>query len=233
MGSPAVPTLTPAKVLSATGLCSSRRPRSEAAVSASLRAAVERGAEQGRQMLRTAGREGEGRSSDAAPIEGGEVADPTPGFEPTLGTLLMRPDGRVVPPTPVAGAGDQQTADASTSRQRKALEGLNDWSPGLDQRGVPDQVVWRAEAEKALWLEYEQIGASLQNTLQSALTLHAVKALGIHRVSVFYVSQLAQRETTLAEAQAQLQQERAARAEAQTSLQQKRTALEGLRSALQ
>ena len=92
-------------------------------------------------------------------------------------------------------------------------------------------MVWRAE--KALWLEYEQIGTSLQNTLQSALTLHAVKALGIHRVSVFYVSQLAQRETTLAEAQAQLQQERAARAEAQTSLQQERTALEGLRSALQ
>ena len=175
-----------------------RVPRSAAAVAATLRAAVARGAEQGRQELRAAGMEVEDRTRDVASVGDEEVE----AIAPTGDAVGRTDSGHVRGMAPTAGGGGQevetapgfgpmarveveQGAIASTSHQPRPPEGPDAWGSGLDQPGVPDQLVWDAKAEKGLLQEYHQIGVSMQNALYNAFALHTNRALQVHQVSAF------------------------------------------------
>ena len=85
-----------------------------------------------------------------------------------------RPDDLL--PVPPAGVGAEQEAVTFSSQQP--------WGLGLDQPGVPAQLVEDAESERKTWQEYYQIGVSLQQTLRHACELNVNKACQVHQVSV-------------------------------------------------
>ena len=77
---------------------------------------------------------------------------------------------------PMTGVGVEREAIASASQQPRGL--------GLDQPGVPAQLVEDVGAERDAWQEYYQIGVSLQQALRHAYELHTSRAHLVHQVSV-------------------------------------------------
>jgi hypothetical protein len=109
---------------------------------------------------------------------------PAPALEPAAGVLVVREDGRVVPPRLTNGG------EASSSRA-----GLppppNTIVAGLEQErepaGAPPAYFNEAQAEQALWQEFRDHGASLNNALDEALRIHASSAWQIFKVRAFGV----------------------------------------------
>jgi hypothetical protein len=107
---------------------------------------------------------------DAPPPEWGQWENwPVPAPEPAAGVLVVREDGRVVLWRPTHGT------EASSSRAD--LPAPNTAVVGLERErgpvGAPPVYFNEAHAEKALWQEFRDHGASLNNTLNEALRIHA------------------------------------------------------------
>ena len=111
-------------------------------------------AEQARLALRASGAEGEGRTRGVA-LAGDREAEAVPGPSSAPEASRGRPDD-LLPVPPVDTVSDQEAITFSSQRP---------WGLGLDQPGVPAQLVEDAESERKTWQEYYQIGVSLQQTL--------------------------------------------------------------------
>jgi hypothetical protein len=89
--------------------------------------------------------------------------------KPTAGVMVVREDDLVVPQRPTHGA------EASSSRS--GLPALNTAVAGLEQErgpaGAPSAYFNKAQAEQALWQEFRDHGALLNNVLNEALQIHA------------------------------------------------------------
>jgi hypothetical protein len=90
---------------------------------------------------------------------------PAPAPEPAAGVLVVREDDRVVP--------RWLTHNAEPSSSRAGLPALNTAVVRLEQErepaGAPPAYFNEAQAEQALWQEFRDHGASLNNTLHEAL----------------------------------------------------------------
>jgi hypothetical protein len=94
---------------------------------------------------------------------------PAPAPEPAAGVLVVREDDHMVPP--------QLTHDGEASSSRAGLLAPNTTMSGLEQErepaGAPPAYFNEAQAEQALWQEFRDHGASLNNALNEALRIHA------------------------------------------------------------
>jgi hypothetical protein len=83
--------------------------------------------------------------------------------------LVVRGDGRVVP--------RRRTHGAEASLSRAGLPALNTAVVGLEQErepaGAPPAYFNEARADQALWQEFQDHGASLNNALNEALRIYA------------------------------------------------------------
>jgi hypothetical protein len=119
---------------------------------------------------------------DAPPPGWGKWEDwPAPAPEPTAGVLVVWEDCRVVPWRPTHGA------EASSSRA--GLPALDTAVAGLEQEqepaGAPPAYFNEAQAEQALWQEFRDHEASLNNALNEALRIHAGPTWQIFKVHAF------------------------------------------------
>jgi hypothetical protein len=96
---------------------------------------------------------------------------------------VVREDGCVVPPQP--------THDGEASLSRAGLPAPNTAVVGLEQEREPVDVPLayfnEAQAEQALWQEFRDHGALLNNALNEALRIHAGPAWQIFKVHAFGV----------------------------------------------
>jgi hypothetical protein len=93
----------------------------------------------------------------------------------------MREDGYVMSKCPA------HDAKASTSRASPPASDVAISQPkqGLHRPGVPHALLDKTQAEQALWLEFCDHGASINNTLTEALQLHGGPSFRLFEVSVF------------------------------------------------
>jgi hypothetical protein len=95
----------------------------------------------------------------------------------------MREDGYVMPRRPMHGA------EASSSRTALSTPDGTVARPEQEREhaGAPPAHFSEAQAEQALWQEFSDHGASLNNTLNEALQIHAGPAWRVFQVCVFAV----------------------------------------------
>jgi hypothetical protein len=93
----------------------------------------------------------------------------------------MRKDGCVMPQRPTHGA------EASSSRAALPAPDVVVARPEQEQghAGVPPTHFDEAQAEQALWQEFRDHDASLNNTLNEALRIHGGPSWWIFQVCVF------------------------------------------------
>jgi hypothetical protein len=106
---------------------------------------------------------------DALPPRWGQWENwPTPAPEPAAGVLVMREDSCMMPQRPTHGV------EASTSRAGLPAPDFTIARPE-QERGHTSALpahFYKAQAEQALWQEFQDHGASLNNTLNEALRIH-------------------------------------------------------------
>jgi hypothetical protein len=106
---------------------------------------------------------------------------PTP--KPAAGVLVVLEDGRVVP--------WRLTHGAEASSSCAGLPAPNTVVVGLEQErepaGAPLAYFNEAQAKQALWQEFRDHGASLNNALNEALRIHAGPTWQIFKVRAFVV----------------------------------------------
>jgi hypothetical protein len=121
---------------------------------------------------------------DAPPSGWGQWEDwPALAPEPALGVLVVWEEGHVVPRRPTHGV------EASSSRA--GLPAPNTAVAGLEQErepaSAPPAYFNEDQAEKDLWLEFRDHGASLNNAVNEALWIHAGPTWQIFKVRAFVV----------------------------------------------
>jgi hypothetical protein len=106
---------------------------------------------------------------------------PAPAPEPAAGVLVMQEDGCVMPRHPLRGV------EASSSRA--ALPAPNGAATcpeqERDRASAPPAHFSEAQAEQALWQEFRDHGASLNNALNEALLIHVGPAWRVFQVRIF------------------------------------------------
>jgi hypothetical protein len=100
-----------------------------------------------------------------------------------MGVLVMREDGCVMPRHPAHGA------EASSSRAALPAPDGTVVRPEQEREhaNVPPAHFSEAQAEQALWQEFHDHGASLNNALNEALRIHAGPAWRVLQIRVFLV----------------------------------------------
>jgi hypothetical protein len=121
---------------------------------------------------------------DAPPPGWGQWENwPAPAPEPAAGVLVMREDGCLMP--------RQLTHGTEASSSRAGLLASNTTVARLEQErepaSVPPAYFNEAQAEQALWREFQDHGASLNNTLNEALPIHAGPVWQIFKVLALIV----------------------------------------------
>ena len=165
-----------------------------------LRAAIERGRASARQELRGASASTEALpGADTAGDE--EVVALVPAHAPlpvteALGAVeeaaVAEPDGAavVLAAVPAGGVASPLWEDAAARLgfvEREATpeppSDPEDLGGALEQPGVPDKLVWEAEAEAVEWQGLADVGHSIERALSHALALHRGEGLKAFRVS--------------------------------------------------
>jgi hypothetical protein len=116
--------------------------------------------------------------NDAPPLGWGQWENwPAPAPEPAAGVLVMREDGCVMSWHPTHGA------EPSSSRAALPAPDGTVARPEQEQElaSVPPTHFNEAQAEQALWQEFRDHDASLNNTLNEALRIHVGPAWRISR----------------------------------------------------
>jgi hypothetical protein len=119
---------------------------------------------------------------DAPPPGWGQWENwPTPAPQPAAGVLVMREDGCVMPRCPTHGA------EASSSRAGPPAPDVAFAHPEQERghTGVPPAHFDEAQAEQALWQEFRDHSASLNNTMNEALRIHGGPSWRIFQVCIF------------------------------------------------
>jgi hypothetical protein len=108
---------------------------------------------------------------------------PAPAPKPAAGVLVVREDDCVVP--------RRSTHGAEASSSHAGLPAPNATVERLEQErepaGAPPTYFNEAQAEQALWQEFRDHGASLNNALNEALRIHAGPAWQIFKVRALIV----------------------------------------------
>jgi hypothetical protein len=118
---------------------------------------------------------------DAPPPEWGQWEIwPVPALEPAAGLLVVRADGCVMPRRSSHGA------EASSSRSALLAPNAVVACPEQERghAGAPPAHYDEAQDEQALWQEFRDHGASLNNTLNEALRIHGGPAWRIFQVRI-------------------------------------------------
>jgi hypothetical protein len=111
---------------------------------------------------------------DTPPPEWGQWENwPAPAPELAAGVLVVREDG-----------GEASSSRAGLPAPNTTVAGLEQ---GREPAGAPPAYFNEAQAEQALWQEFRDHGASLNNALNEALRIHAGPAWQIFKVRAFSV----------------------------------------------
>jgi hypothetical protein len=121
---------------------------------------------------------------DAPPPGWGQWENwPAPAPEPAAGVLVVREDGCVVPRRPTHGV-EASSSRAGLPAPNTAVMHLEQ---GREPAGAPPTYFNEAQAEQALWQELRDHRASLNNTLNESLRIHAGPTWQILKVRALVV----------------------------------------------